>query len=124
VCGTQRREEKHTERILVRKRERKRPLEICRHGWQNKGSQRNWAEEHELVSPASGWWQVAGNYGHGYVPLGSIKWEEFHDWLTSEEEDFLVAIMHPLHYISMNCSFTVTTSKQLFTFLLNLSCNK
>jgi hypothetical protein len=28
VCGTQGREEKHTERILVRKRERKRPLEI------------------------------------------------------------------------------------------------
>jgi hypothetical protein len=36
-------------------------------------------EEIGLVSPASGWWQVVGNYGHGYVPLGSIKWEELHD---------------------------------------------
>jgi len=79
VCGTQGREEKHTERILVRKCERKRPLEICRHGWQKKESHRHWMEGCELVSPASGWWQVAGNCGHGYVPLGSIKLEEVHD---------------------------------------------
>jgi hypothetical protein len=79
VCGTKGREEKHTERILVKKHKRKRSLEIRRHGWQNNGSQRNWMEGRELVSPASGWWQVAGNYGCRYVPLGSIRWEEFHD---------------------------------------------